>query len=73
MNAPKSPIYYTVNVFNDGRFVMAQDFSSHFDAVRESVEWQEAGSTTEILELSHADLFSTSPDNYNPDVERVAY
>jgi len=70
---PESSLYHTVNVFNEGRFVMALDYENRNDAVREAAEFQGDGITTEILTLSTADLFDTAPDNYNDNVDRTAY
>ena len=68
-----SSIYHTVNVFNEGRFVMALDYTDKGEAIREMVAFQEDGFGTELLTLSTANIFDTAPDNYNPDVERFAY
>lgn len=69
----QSSIYHTVNVFNEGRFVMALDFKDKGEAIRESIGFQEDGFATEILTLSTAPLFDCAPDHYNDNVERIAY
>lgn len=69
----KAAQYYTTFVSLDGNLVFAEDFVNHADAVRSAVEWQEAGCTTETLELSDSALYDTAPDHYNDVAERFAY
>lgn len=68
-----SSVYHTVNVFNEGRYVLGLDFTDKCEAIREAIAFQEDGFGTELLTLSTANMFDTAPDNYNPDVERIAY
>lgn len=68
-----SPEYHTLHVFNEGRFVMALDYDDRGEAVRESVAFQEDGFDTELLTLSHADVFDTAPTDYDPESTRIAY
>lgn len=70
----ESPIYHTVFVYDDqDRVFFALDYRNHLDATEESLRFIEDGYRTEILTLSTANLFDTAPDNYNADVERIAY
>jgi hypothetical protein len=68
-----STIYHTVNIFNEGRFVMDLDFDNKGDAIRESVSLQEEGFGTELITLSTANVFDTAPDDYTPESDRLAY
>lgn len=67
-----SPLYYTLNVFDEDRFVLAADYPNKGQAIRESIAWQQEGLHTEIVTLSQAPVFESVSDFIEVE-ERLAY